>query len=187
MVFQSNFARRNLSHEQRKELLKAMKAVAGELKQEGKTQAKIAGLLGVSRQCVSEWFNREKRNNGTGVNVSQADCRVKINPKAKPLILERVENGETPEEVAAELKVTPRRIRQIVKSEGKIVAEKEQRKKAAAKSKTKSFIHHGDFRELGKSIKDDSADGRTAFLKQPFFDNLICRPGEVLAQTADVR
>ena len=61
------------------------------------TQAKIAGLLGVSRECVSGWFNRKKRNNGASTNVSQIDCRVKIDPKAKPLILERVESGETAE------------------------------------------------------------------------------------------
>jgi predicted transcriptional regulator len=82
-----------------------MKGVAKELKQEGKTQAKIAGMLGVSRQCVSEWFNRKKRNNDTGVNVS-IDCRVKIDTKAKPLILERFEDGESVEEIAADLKVT---------------------------------------------------------------------------------
>jgi site-specific DNA-methyltransferase (adenine-specific) len=86
------------------------------------------------------------------------DCRVKIPPKAKPLILERVESGETPEEVAAELKVTPRRIRQIVKSEGKIVEERKRRKEAAENSTMESHIHHGDFRELGKTIADNSVD-----------------------------
>jgi ParB-like chromosome segregation protein Spo0J len=158
LVFQSNFACRNLSHEQRKEVLKSMKGVAKELKQEGKTQTVIAGMLGVSQNTVSDWLTTKRRNNIGTDNVSQADCRVKINPKAKPLILERVENGETPEQVAADLKVTSRRIQQIVKSEGKIVKEKERRKKAAATSKTNSCIEHGDFRELGKSIPDNSVD-----------------------------
>lgn len=157
LVFQTNFARRNLSHDQRKDVLAAMKGVAKELKQEGKTQAKIAGLLGVSRPCVDAWLNRKKGRNATS-SIPSIDCRVKIPPKSKPLILDRVKSGETPEQLAADLKVTPRRIRQIVKSESKIVEEKKKRKEAAKNSKLKSHIHHGDFRELGKTIKDNSVD-----------------------------
>jgi hypothetical protein len=74
---------------------------AKELKQEGKTQAKIGGLLGVSRSTVANWFQKRNGHNVQSDNMS-IDCKVKIPPKAKPIILARVDGGETPEEVAAE-------------------------------------------------------------------------------------
>jgi hypothetical protein len=171
MVFQTNFARRNLSLDQRRELSRTMKQVARELKQEGKTQETIAALMGIPRSTVANWFQEKNGNNVHSDNVS-IDARIKISPKSKPLILNRVVNGDTPEQVAADLKVTPRRIRQIVTSEGKRIAERESRVKAAAEFVGESGIHVGDFRVAGEIIEDETVD--LIFTDPPYLED--CAP-----------
>ena len=54
-----------------------------------KTQAVIAGSLGVAQNTVSDWLIKNRGHNIGTDNVSQDDVRVKIDPKAKPLILLR--------------------------------------------------------------------------------------------------
>jgi hypothetical protein len=57
------------------------------------TQARVAKLLGVDRTTVTKWFTPDAaRSNVNGHNASkpQPDARVKVNPKAKPAIAERV-------------------------------------------------------------------------------------------------
>ena len=60
------------------------------------TQARVAMLLGVSRECVSKWFTPPKKagNDGTSTNTSATlagtapppDARVKVDPVHKPVI-----------------------------------------------------------------------------------------------------
>jgi len=154
-VFQANFHRRNLTHEQKRELLKAMKTIAFALRDEDKkknTQERVAMLLGVAQNTVSVWFSNIKDDN------AKPDARIKINPKAKPLIALRVQEGESLAQVAADVGVSPGRISQIVKAEQKATEQKEERQKAVRQLGEDILgIRHADFRET-KEILDDSID-----------------------------
>lgn len=153
-VVRMNMARRNLSPAQRKELLKKMKAIAAALRKEDAkrwTQKAVAKELGVARETVSAWWNRDNASNGASTNTCTPtpDARVKINPAQKPLILQRVAAGETQAQVAADYKVTPQAISSIVKSESKKAEVAAERQEAAKKRTTNNGVIHGDFRQGG--------------------------------------
>ena len=82
-----------------------MKSISTELRElNGKhwTQKRLSEVFGISRTAVSHWFNRD-RSNDTSVNASNVpDARVKVNPKHKPVIAERVSGGESQQQVAAD-------------------------------------------------------------------------------------
>ena len=93
---------------QRTELTKAMKVLAVALKSDKKkrySQAKIAGMMGVTQQCVSQWLDADASNT-TGCNACLPDLRQKVTPAAKADIVVRIKAGETQRAVADDYKVS---------------------------------------------------------------------------------
>lgn len=156
-VYQANFARRNLSPDQKRERTKHMKAVAVALREEDpvkNTEDRIGALLGVAQQTVSDWLNM--RVTGSD-NAHIPTAKVKIPPPEKPIILERVEEGEKQEQVAADYGVVQSTISRIVNAERKAQEKKREREEKVAHIGDVG-IQHGDFRELGATIADASVD-----------------------------
>ena len=157
-VYSANLARRHLSPAQKKHCLRQMKKVAAALRTEGKTQQQVAVLLGVSRECVSAW---ENATNGTSTNTRtpDIDARVKVPVQLRAKVAERVEAGETQEQVAADYKVTRQAISTICTKERK-QAEKKAEVAIAAKAlgTAKNGIFEGDFRKIGHTVDDNSVN-----------------------------
>lgn len=153
-VFRCNLGRRNLSPDQRKEALARAKKVAKALRKEGMTQEQVGTAIGVARRTVSDWLG-DDGSFGGDANASPApDCRVKVPPKERAVILARYLAGETQEQVAADYKVTPRRIGQLIKKE----RARNERKQAAEANivAVESGIFHGDFRDM--AVAAESVD-----------------------------
>ena len=113
-VFQANLARRNLSPEQKREVLKTMKQVAFALRKEDakkNTQAVVAAMLGVARSTVESWFAPNDRD-VKGRN-SAPDARVRVPKTGRLVIVERVDAGETQEQIAADFGVTRQQVSKI--------------------------------------------------------------------------
>lgn len=161
-VFRANFVRRNLSPTEKAYTLKKMRLTAKKLREENTrkwTQKRIAEELGVSRECVSAWFNRSNASNGTSTNTCpHLDSRVKINPAAKPKIVELVTSGVSQAQVAADFGVSRQQISTIVRAEQKKQAAKEERTKAAEKLEGDCGIIHGSIEEAGAQIQSESVD-----------------------------
>jgi len=162
-VFRSNFVRRNLSPDRKREILKKMKETAKRLKLSDPkkyTQPRIAAALGVNQSTVSRWFDKGGGSNMQPHKASATngvpDSRVKIDPKQKPVIVERVASGDTQAQIAADFNVSERAIRTVVKSEEKKAKVKAEREEAAKKINGDCGVLHGDFREAGKQIADAS-------------------------------
>jgi len=95
IVHNEVMGRRNLSPAQKKEAHRKMKEVARALREEDpkkNTQARVAKLLGVARQTVTDWLapKGSATNAGSGNGCPCPDARVKVNPAQKPVIAERV-------------------------------------------------------------------------------------------------
>lgn len=165
-VYQANLARRNLSVDQKREILTAMKAVAFMLKTEDetRTQAQIAALLGVDQSQVSRWIATiMQAHNGCKESVpappapQPVGCRVKVAPAAKPKIAERIKAGETQEQVAADYGITHQAVSRIVQKERKKAEAVEARRQAAAAiAAIDQRILIGDFRAHQNAILDAS-------------------------------
>jgi len=177
-VIRANMARRNLSPEQKKEVQRAQRKIAFQLKAEQRwTLEEIARLLGVSHVLVHYWLTREKtegENAGKGITnlnlengYTPLDCRVKIPPKLHPVILERIERGEPQTKVAADLKVSQVAIHKIVAKERRRREVFEERK-AGVSQEVRSLIRHGDFREVLSDLPDCSVD---LILTDPPYDD----------------
>jgi len=167
-VFRANFTRRNLSHDQKKAASKAMKVVAVALREEDPkcwTQAKIAVELGVSQPAVSMWLDV---HNISTYKAHAPDARVKIPATEKPVILDRIEAGETQEQVAADYGINRSQISRVVTVEKKAKAEKKKQAAAAKKVKGDCGVLHGDFRVIGDKVADDSV--QLVFTDPPYDD-----------------
>ncbi len=106
-------------------------SIAKALKEEDRktnTDAVIGRKLGVARETVSKWFVR----NGKDTNTHTFDSKVKIPPKAAPVILGRSEAGESQEQIAADYGVNRSQISRIVTKEKKQREAKKKREKAVA-------------------------------------------------------
>lgn len=119
-MFRTNFRRRNLSPEQRKEQLKAAREAALRLKSldgERYTQEVIAGMFGVCQRTISHWL--EKISNVANLfqpsDSEIPDSRVKVPKTHWPIIVERIENGETASQVAADYGVTKQLVNHVVR------------------------------------------------------------------------
>lgn len=133
-VFRSNFARRNMSDEQKASIRARMKETALILKGEGKTQADIGDLLGVAQNTVSVWFAKASTNiNGDNSCTTQRirDGRQKLTHDDKQEILGRGRKGETPTQIAADFKVSRQHVDHVLKAEK---AKAERRKEAKARA-----------------------------------------------------
>ena len=103
--------------------------VAKQVGMSGKTntQAVIARKLGVARETVSKWLV----HNGKDTSPHALDSKVKIPPKATPVIVDRSEAGESQEQIAADYGVNRSQISRIVTKEKKQREAKKEREKAA--------------------------------------------------------
>ncbi len=162
-VFRSNFARRNLSVTQKSEARRKMKAVAFALRAEDAkrwTQAAVAAVLGVARETVRDWFTTRETNGGSANAFSPPkpkpvpDARVKVDPRAKAVAVKKVQRGEAPQQVAADLGVTPQAVNSWRREEEKKA--KEQRERKEASKDVDSGVILGDFRKVGQSVADNS-------------------------------
>ena len=119
------------------------------------TQAKIAAMLGVDRTTVSKWFG----SNRSAADTSSPDARVKVPPKQRPVLAERIDAGEKVEQVAADYGISTRQARSIATKERKT---KEIKKKVidgiSRNSKAAERILQGDFRNIGDVVPDNSID-----------------------------
>lgn len=135
-VFAANFTRRNLSPAQKEECRAAMKRVAESLRAENakqNTQQKIAALLGVSRECIRDWF----MTNGVDAKGHKPDARVKLTKEQKAEAVARVEAGESQVQVAADYGVNQSLISKLVARENRqqtLTAERAQQNASATGS-----------------------------------------------------
>lgn len=127
-VYQANFLRRNLSSDQRRELLKSMKAIAFELRAEDtrkNTQARVAKALGVARETVRNWFGPNGQK-AKGAKPPKPDARITVTSGGREQIARRRKKGEKIEQVAADYGIHPRTVDKIAKAE-KVKKERESR------------------------------------------------------------
>lgn len=116
-VYQSNFARRNLTGEQKGAVRKAMKKTANALRAEDarkNTQKRVGQLLGVPRETVRDWWDTSNGESAKACN-HQPDGRVKLSADDKRVIVERITDEEAQVQVAADFGVTQQRVSQVVK------------------------------------------------------------------------
>lgn len=166
----ANFGRRNLSPAQKKAVLAKMKEIAAALRAEDpklNTQRRVAELLGVSRACVSKWFQRARRGvpKGTCLHVHDesaflADARFTIPTRVRPAILARHLAGESNVRIAADFKVDPSTISRIVRryeADQRAAVAAAQAAARAAKLGDLGIVW-GDYRLKGNCLADASVE-----------------------------
>jgi transcriptional regulator len=105
LAIQLNIARRQLSHEQEKEIIR-------QLREYGFTQQEVADTLGTTQKTID---NKEGESISNSTNTFNApDLRISVPRKDYSKIHERIKSGETRNNIAADYKVTPQRVGQIV-------------------------------------------------------------------------
>ena len=124
-----NADRRQLSPEQLTVAREKLKAIYAQLREDGKTQKDAAKIVGVSRNTGYAW------ENAGSVVPKIPDLRVKVPKEEYPRIYERVETGETEESVAADYKITQKRVTQIVGAHKKFSEHAEQVRELEQKAK----------------------------------------------------
>lgn len=194
-VIKANVARRNLSPDQRRELRKAQQQLCRDLKADKKyTQKQLAVMLGVAQQTIVDWLT-VRTNTGASttskpgaVSNPATDSRVKIDPRQKPVIAERVSSGESQAQVAADYGVSQRQISTICRQEEKLAA-KEQADREAAEAAAEavaetdeSGVIHADFRSGCEAIPDSSV---ALIFTDPPYDRESLPLFASLAETAD--
>lgn len=152
-TIRANQSRRNLSFEQKKELLVKQKEIAKQLRSEGMTQARVGEVLGVARSTVELWDTTNDRT----VNSCIPDVRVKVSTQAKQEIFQRVvEEGESQTQVAADFGVTQQAVSKICNS---VKKEKEHlEKRETPKEVANIDLRFGSFVEVLEDIEDGSVD-----------------------------
>jgi len=147
-TIRANLARRNLSPDQKRELLSTQKKIAKELRKADSkrwTQKQVAELLGVARPTVVAWFS----TNVSADKGTKPDARVKLNTKAKEVVAERVKKGESQSQVAADFGVCQKTVSNVVKKADKVHSRDEDKaRKTAHLVDTKFNLRSGDFREV---------------------------------------
>jgi len=115
-AIKANLGRRQLSPEQVEAVRETQRDLAIRLNNEGLPQAKIGEILGVDQRTVGRWMAQSIESNGSIRHVPNAsvDLRLKLPPALHPTILQRAQAGETHAAIAADLKVTPRRVGQVI-------------------------------------------------------------------------
>lgn len=140
MVIRSNLTRRNLSPEQKREVAKQQREIAKRLRElDAKkwTQKRLAELLGIGQQTVSDWFSN---NTESGIS-SKPDARVKLSEDAKRVVAERIEAGETQAQVAADFGVSQKTASNVLKeAERKKDIERQRQEIAASPPETPSGL-----------------------------------------------
>ena len=155
-----NIARRQMSTDQIKELRKRQKKIALELRRNGMSQEKAAGILGVARQTIDLW---EGISIATDSNAYIPDLRTKVSKQGQQEIAQRLEAGESQSRIAADYKISQPRVSQVARSIEK-QNKSAQRRRELAQQGARLVppegirVESGDFRELGESIPTDSVD-----------------------------
>jgi len=165
-VFRTNFVRRNLSPDQKHVALRKMKGVAFALRKEDakkNTQAQVAKLLGVAQPTVASWFSDTSSISSDNACNPRPDARVKVNPKVKPVIADRVAAGESQTQVAADYGVSQQTVSGIVAAETAKQQKGADRAKAAAMAEATikgddCGVKIGDFREVAETLESGSVD-----------------------------
>ena len=121
------------------------------------------------------------RNTRTGITHTQSDSRVKVAKISYPVILERIEKGETQEQVAADYAVNQTQISRIVTAEKKHREIEQAWRKVSPASMKSSGIQVGDFRVLSQSLKDNSIN--IIFTDPPYNEDAV-KDYEDMASTA---
>lgn len=166
-VIRCNLNRRNISPDQRRELLQKQKAIAKQLREQDAkrwTQKEVAAVLGVTQKTVCEWMASDisnipgyKANNPKQPPKPKPDARVKVNTDAKKAIAERVAAGETQAKVAADFGITQGAVSQVVKKATEIHSRDNDKARKTAHLKSQVFkTEAGDFREVLKDITNVS-------------------------------
>ncbi len=123
-----NVVKRNLSSEQITDLQEKLRqnrerrrGVALSLLDKGKTQEEAGAIVGVPQRTISRWKSEKGTNSqmANGSLPAVPDQRLSISKNDHKEIYSRSQNGETHEKIAADYKVTRRRISQIVIQVGK--------------------------------------------------------------------
>jgi ParB-like chromosome segregation protein Spo0J len=135
-IYRSNFARRNLSPEQKARKHKQMKEVARRLNDEGRTQEEIGALLGVAQNTASVWLNNISNINDDNTYKTHTDQRIKLKKEHIEEIVERVDAGETQAQVGADFGISQARVSQTVNREHK----KQENKQAAEQMAAKAIV-----------------------------------------------
>ena len=141
-TFRANFARRNLSPDQKAEVLQHMREIADRLiDHDGMTQAEAAVELGVPEGTVAYW--RTSILGAKNVN-DRVDHRVRILPEDRQKIVEEAETRPQAQ-VAADYGITQSRVSQIVKRENVEARRAAQREQDAQRVLDTKAIEPGMF------------------------------------------
>lgn len=160
-VYKANFERRNLSPEQKREVDKAKKQIAFELREEDpkkNTQAVVARLLGVAQCTVASWFS----TNIIGNNATrQPDARLKLSKEDKAEIVDRCEAGDSQAQIAADFGVSQKTVSNVYRQwQGQQEAIISRQAKAKdiedALGKDDHGVRIGDFRTIAKELPNES-------------------------------
>lgn len=143
-----NLARRQLSFDQKKEII-------GKLRRRGWAQERVAKVIGIPQQTISRL---EKESNTQMGITSIPDLRYKISKEIEDEILKRAKT-ETQEQIASDYGITRRRVGQIIeKKEEQLHREEEIRKASDKKLPPSIILLEGDFFDQINKVKDHSID-----------------------------
>jgi len=146
-----NLARRQLSPEQKAELVK-------KLRRRGLSQKQIAEIMGISQKGVDhlESISIRKTTNA----YTPPDLRLKVPREERERIYERVKAGEPQTQVVADYKITQPRVAQIVKQ-----VEKTRKAEGSRGPQSPELdlpeeisVRIGDFREIARELPPESID-----------------------------
>ena len=166
-----NLARRHISPERKKELIKL-------LRKAGFTQEEVGEMVGLTQRRIGQVENVNNRN----ISITYIpDLRIKIEKNDREEIEKRLDGKETQEQIAADYGISRPRIAQIKKQ-----AKEKKKKDVAIKTRTKdidSRILIGDFWEKRDEIKNDSID--LIFTDPPYNQEMIKRFSDIAQFAAD--
>jgi hypothetical protein len=157
-IYRANLVRRNVSPSQKAEIRGRMKLTARRLREEDAkkwTLKRVGQVLGLDESTVSLWLGSTSNSQET----SKPDARVKVTPRSRPKIAERIASGENREQVGADFGISGRQAASIASQENRQKAQRESREAAAAKFRSDmQGIFPGDFRGVGDCVDDESVD-----------------------------
>ena len=162
-TIRANMARRNLSPDQKKEVQKQQKKIAKLLRESDPkrwTQTEVAKVLGVDRSTISLWFDPKDTTNVNPHNTCtpspKPDARVKVNNEGKKEIVERVQEGESQEQVAADFGITQQAVSNILKKHTQSEAVEESKSQIVLDVSYRFDL--GDFEDSLRDVPDGSVD-----------------------------
>ena len=174
-----NIARRQLSPEQIREIQRSIardkelrRKLALELRKQKKTQAEVAAIVGVSRETIDKW---EKGSNGNFTNTSPPDLRYTVSKQDYEKIYELYKDGKSQAEIAANFKISRRRVGQII---DRMRTLEEQQKTAGSELKVnKSFLSQaGDIIFDGFELRFTDCITAMKEMKEESIDCIITDP-----------